>query len=113
MGITASFLNPTFLLLLVAFGVFRATWSVRHYTLFGALGASVLIAFAAPSTFVVIAVITLGWLFPTHRLTSWLRATNRAELARRYLMPISIGTLVAVLIVTKAYRFFTIPGISN
>lgn len=94
-------------------GLLRAAWPTRGYTLLGALGGAAVVAVAAPSTFVVVGIITLGFLYPIHRLTCWLRATNRNEAAHRVLVPASIAVLVTLLVATKAYRFFTIPWISN
>jgi len=109
MPISASFLDVKFLLLLILLGVSRWIWPSRHFVLFGALGSAAVVGFTAPKTFVVITVISLGFLFPLHRLACWARERHTPRWFSDNVIPVGIGLLVSILVLTKAHRHFTLP----
>src|SRR5829696_2245430 len=109
MSLTASFLDLRFLLLLVVLALARWLWPSRGFAVFGALGSAAVVGLAAPTTFLVIAVITLAFLFPVHRMTVRAREREWPAWLRRSLVPAAVGLMVTLLVISKSYRYFTIP----
>ena len=113
MPITASLLDLKFVLLLVLIGVVRAIWPSRHYVIFGALASAAVVALAAPATFLVIAVITVGFLFPLHFLMCTAHERNWSRWISNSLLPVGAVALVALMVGFKVYRFFAIPWLGG
>jgi alginate O-acetyltransferase complex protein AlgI len=113
MSTSASFLDVRFLLLLLVLGTVRWIWPTRNFAFLGAIASAAVVLYAAPATFVVISALTLGVLFPLHRLMHAAHTRNWSTWVRRSLLAIAVGSFVGLLIVSKAYRFFTIPGLTN
>lgn len=113
MILTASLLDFRFVLLLLFIGLLRWMWPSRHYVLFGVLGSALAVSLAAPATFLIIGAITLGFLSPLHRLTWTARERHWPRLLVRSLLAVGVGGMVAVLVVFKSYRHFTVPWLGG
>ncbi len=109
MPLSASLLDLRFLALVVLIGLARAFCPPRHFVLFGVAASALTIALAAPSTFLVIAAITLGFVYPLHRLAGFARTRPWPPALTAALVPAGIGLLVAFLVVSKLHRHFTLP----
>jgi alginate O-acetyltransferase complex protein AlgI len=109
MSIIASFLDVKFLLLLLILGSLRYFVPSRHFTLAGAFGSAAVVGLTAPKTFAAITVITLGFLFPLHRIACWAREHNRSGWFSKSLLPGGVGLLVTLLVLSKSYRHFSLP----
>jgi alginate O-acetyltransferase complex protein AlgI len=96
---TPSLLDFQFFALLVLLCLSRIVWPIRHYAVFGALASATLVALASPATFIVIACLTLFYIFPAHRL---MRAFAAAQAKpNRLLLITSIAGLVSLLVIYK------------
>jgi alginate O-acetyltransferase complex protein AlgI len=113
MTITASLLDVKFVLLLFLIGLLRSIWPSKHYVLFGVLASAAALSFAAPTTFVTIAAITLGFLFPLHRLMWTARERSWPRLLSSSLLLVGIGGMVALLVAFKLHRYFTVPWLGG
>src|SRR5688500_13553632 len=111
--VTASFLDVRFLLLLVLLGLVRWLWPARNFVLFGAVASAAGVFCAAPTTFIAISVITLGFLFPLHRAAVHARERNSPRWVPAVILVAGVGLLTLLLVLSKAYRYFTIPGLGG
>ena len=68
MTVSASLLDLRFVALLAAIALLRPFIPQRFYIGFGAISSALVVGFAAPQTFIVIAAVTLFYLYPLHRL---------------------------------------------
>src|SRR5687768_558775 len=100
MGITASFLDFRFLLLLVALGLIRWLWPSKNFALLGALASAVVVGVTAPSTFVAITGITLGFVYPLHRLSWHGRMKQWPKWATGAIIPVGMAALVLTLVLS-------------
>ena len=86
---------------------------LRYYVIFGALASAALIGLAAPATAVVIAAITLLFVYPLHRLMRYGEAHEWPEPIQRMLLPAGMTVLVGFLLLFKVYRYFTVPWLGG
>lgn len=110
---TASFLDLRFVLVLCLIVLSRRIWPQRFYLQLGVLSSSLLLALAAPKTLIAISSITILLVLPLLMLN---RSTDRLRLptiAKKSLLPISIVIVVALLILFKVYRQFTVPWLGG
>jgi len=110
---TASLLNPHFIAFLVLLCLARAVWPSRHSAVLGAVASAGLVAWASLQTFVVIASLTLFYIYPWHRLmrTSAYRTARPAR--QRLCFALSVAGLVALLVTYKLYLRFDVPGLGG
>jgi alginate O-acetyltransferase complex protein AlgI len=113
MGLVASLLDIKFVLFLGLVGLLRAFWPSKHYIFFGALSSALLIGLAAPTTLVVIAVITILYLYPLARLMVKADQCGWSRGVTALLLFGGIFGLVALLLVFKLYRHFTVPWLGG
>jgi len=109
MHLSASLLDLNFVLLLCIVGMLRALWPRSHYALFVALSSALVVGLASLPTLLAISGITLLYLYPVHRVMHAVRLSKRLNRFSRFLLPLSVCGLVAVLVVFKLYKHFTIP----
>jgi alginate O-acetyltransferase complex protein AlgI len=109
MELSASLLNWKFILLLCGLGLMRAFWPQKQFALLVALSSALVIGMASPKTLLVIAAITLLYLYPLHRLMRAVEKSGCSKAVSRWLLFLGIGALVAFLFLFKLQRFFTVP----
>jgi alginate O-acetyltransferase complex protein AlgI len=109
MEFSPSLLNPIFLGLLVLLGLIRYLWPTRHYALFGAIASAVLIGLSSLSSLLAIAGVTLLFVYPLHRLSRLAVTRSWSPNVSASILPIGILGLVAILVIFKVYRHFSLP----
>lgn len=111
-------LNPTlldtrFVLLLAATGLMRLWFPARWYVPTGVLCSAALLLFSAPTTLVVILVVTLAYLYPIGLAIRRAKSHHSGKrMARRWLW-IGVGGLVLLMVVFKLQRQFSLPFLSS
>jgi alginate O-acetyltransferase complex protein AlgI len=113
MELSASLLNLKFVLLLCCLGLMRAFWPQKHFALLIALSSALVIGLASPKTLLLIATITLLYLYPLHRLMRAVEIRGWSKTISRSLLWLGIAGLVAFLVVFKVQRFFTVPWLGG
>lgn len=106
---SASLLDPKFILFLAGVALLRQVWPQRAYILFCVLSSAALLGFAAPGTLLVIAGITLLYLYPLHRLIRMADEKGWSASARKLLLWGGVAGLVITLVAFKLYRHFSLP----
>jgi alginate O-acetyltransferase complex protein AlgI len=112
MELAASLLNLKFVLLLCGVGLMRALWPQKQFPLLAAASSALVIGLASPKTLVVIAGITLAYLYPLHRLMR-VGDGKWPEAVSRWLLWLAIGGLIAILFLFKLQRYFTVPWLAG
>jgi len=102
-----SLLDVYFVLLLCLVALARRLCPVRYYPVFGAVVSATLVGLASWQTLVVIAGITLLYLWPVHLLWRGMKVSESPY--RKWLLAGSIGGLILLLVLFKTYRLFTVP----
>src|SRR5688572_6267431 len=110
---SASLLDLKFVLLLCGIGLLRWLWPARQYALLGALSSALVLGWAAPKALLVIACLTLLYLYPLHRLYRMAQKRAWSDRARKALLIGGIAGMVLILVVFKLYRHFTLPWIDD
>ncbi len=110
---SASLLDLKFVLLLCGLGVLRTLWPQKHFACFVALSSALVIGVASPKTLLVIAGITLLYLYPLHRVMRAVEERGCSNTASRWWLLLGIGGLVALLFLFKLVRYFTIPWLAS
>jgi alginate O-acetyltransferase complex protein AlgI len=113
MDVSASLLDFRFVALLAAVGLLRGLVPQRLYIAFGVASSALLVGMAAPQTLLVIAAVTLLYLYPLHRLMRVANERGYSEAVSRWLLGLGIGGLVALLLVFKLYKQFTVPWLGG
>ena len=113
MTISASLLDLRFVALLAAIALLRPFIPQRFYIGFGTISSALVVGFAAPQTFIVIAAVTLFYLYPLHRLMRAAGERGYSKLVSKWLLGLGIGGLIALLLIFKLYRNFTVPWLSG
>ena len=106
---SASLLDLRFVGLLAAVGVLRMFVPQRFHAIFGAGSSALLVGLAAPQSLVVIAAVTLLYVYPIHRLLGAARASGYSEEVSKRLLGIGVAGLVVLLVIFKVYRQFSVP----
>jgi alginate O-acetyltransferase complex protein AlgI len=111
MDLSLSLLDVKFVLLMAGLAVLRVFWPQKQYALLMAISSALLIGLGSPKTLLVIAGVTVLYLYPIHRLT---RVTGTAPkgLSRTWLW-LAIGGLVAALFLFKLDREFALPWLGG
>lgn len=109
MNVTASLLDLRFFLLLATIALLRCVVPARWYLLFGIVSSSLVVALAAPLTFLTLTSIAFGVLFPLHRLSVAARSRRGAGWISRLVVPVGVVLLVTLFTVSKLHRNFTLP----
>lgn len=104
-----SLLDVNFVLLLVAVAGCRKLCPTRYFTYFGVCISAVLVAAASWHSFLVIAGVTLLYLYPVHLLSQHWRSDGRHGGKSRVLTAAAIVCLTVALILFKVYRQFSLP----
>lgn len=104
-----SLLDPAFLALLLAVGLLRRWVPAGGQGHFGLLASAGLIGLASPATLAVIAGLALGYLYPTALAIRRLRWSRQQPLRARWLLLAAVLGLVAIMVVFKLDRHFTLP----
>ncbi len=105
----ASLLDLRFIGLMALIGLLRFLIPQRFYVLFGVVASGSLLGWAAPSTFFTITAVTLLFIYPIHRLMVLARNRGASARVKSALLALGIVGLVALLVIFKAYRHFTLP----
>ena len=113
MELSASLLNVKFVLLLCGVGSMRAFWPQKHFAMLVTLSSALVIGLASPQTLLLIAGITLLYLYPLHRLMRVIQNSDRSITVYRWLLWLGIGGLVALLFIFKLQRYFTVPWLGG
>jgi alginate O-acetyltransferase complex protein AlgI len=113
MTVTASLLDWRFVGLLAAVGLVRKFVPQRFYVAFGVTSSALLVGLASPQTLLVIAGVTLLYVYPLHRVMLVVRERGYSETVSKWLLGIGIGGVVALLIVSKLYKQFTVPWLGG
>lgn len=113
MFVNVSFLDATFVALLGLLTLVRVAWPKRYHVSLLCVGSAVLIGMGSVNTLIVMSAITLGFIYPLHRLIK--RAADRQwpAVVARLLLPAGLGGLVALLVVFKIYNEFTLPWVGG
>jgi alginate O-acetyltransferase complex protein AlgI len=113
MNLTVSLLDPRYVLLLCCLPLLRLVWPSRYYL--GLLLAStvVIIGVGSPRTLALITVLTVCFIFPLLLLHRWSRDRRWPAAVSGSILPVGIGTLVLLLLVSKLYAEFTMPWLAN
>jgi alginate O-acetyltransferase complex protein AlgI len=113
MAVSASLLDWRFVALLAAVGLLRRVVPQRFYLAFGIASSAFLVGLAAPKTLLVIGGVTLFYLYPVHRLMRAVSRRGYSGAVSKWLLGLSIGGLIALLLVFKLYRQFTVPWLGG
>lgn len=113
MTLSASLLDWRFVALLAAVGLLRRFVPSRFYIGFGVVSSALLVGLAAPQTLLVIAAVTLLYLYPLHRLMLVVRERGYSEVVSKWLLRLGVGGLVVLLLLFKLYRQFTVPWLGG
>jgi alginate O-acetyltransferase complex protein AlgI len=113
MTVNPSLLDWKFVTLLAIVGLLRRFVPRRFYVAFGAASSAALVGLAAPQTLLVIAGVTLLYVYPLHRLMWAARERGYSQAMLRWLLGLGISGLVAILILFKLYRQFTVPWLGG
>jgi alginate O-acetyltransferase complex protein AlgI len=111
--VSASLLDLKFVLLLCGLGLLRPLWPQKQYAFWVAISSATVIGLASPKTLLVIAGITLLYLYPLHRLMRTAQDRGYSQNIFRFSRWLGIGGLVGLLVVFKLYRQFTVPGLAG
>jgi alginate O-acetyltransferase complex protein AlgI len=106
---SASLLDVRFVAVLTAVGLVRKFVPQRFHALFGVASSSILVGLAAPNTLIVIAAVTLLYLYPLHRLMRAARERKYSEKVSKWLLGTGVTGLVVLLLTFKVYRQFSVP----
>src|SRR4051794_25925781 len=113
MTFAPSLLDIRFVALLAAIGLLRPLVRLRFYVLFGVASSALLVGLAAPKTLLVIAGVTLLYLYPLHRVMWSLRRRGASTTTLKWALGLGVSGLVAVLLLFKVYRHFTVPWLGG
>ena len=106
---SASLLDPMFILFLAGIALLRQVWPDRAYVLFGVLSSAALVGFAAPGTLLVIVGVTLLYLYPLSLLIRMADERGWSAATKKLMLWSGVAGLVIVLVVFKLYRHFSLP----
>ena len=106
---SASLLDPIFILFLLSVALLRTVWPQKSYVLFGVLSSAALLCLAAPGTLFVITGVTLLYLYPISLLIRMADIWGWSAANKRLLLWSGVAGLVMVLVVFKLYRHFSLP----
>src|ERR1700719_497899 len=113
MTLSASLLDWRFVALLAAVGLLRRFVPSRFYIAFGVISSALLVGLAAPQSLLVIAEVTLFYLYPLHRLMRAASDRGYSQTISKWLLGVGIGGLVTLLLIFKLYKHFTVPWLSG
>src|SRR5512138_1014959 len=113
MPMSASLLDIRFLGALCLVILFRLIWPKRFYSVLGAISSAILIGLAAPKTLIAICSLTLFLVVPLRLLSLVVQRRWPSKKAANFAFLASIGALVAVLVIFKAYRQFSVPWLGG
>jgi len=110
---SASYLNLEFVLLVCGLSLLRTIWPDKYYASLLAVSSVLVIGLASPPTLLVIAGVTLFYLYPLHKLQRALEKRGSSKAAYRFWLWLGMGGLVGFLVIFKLERHFTVPYLSG
>ncbi|HZQ47161.1 MAG TPA: MBOAT family O-acyltransferase [Verrucomicrobiae bacterium] len=113
MTFNASLLDLRFTGLLVLVGLLRGVIPQRFYVLFGVAASGLILGLAAPGTFLAISLTTVLVVYPIHRLMRLAEKRGCSPRVSTALLATGVTILVALMVLFKVYRHFTLPWLGN
>jgi alginate O-acetyltransferase complex protein AlgI len=113
MGVNLSLLDVGFVLILIGLGLSRVFWPQKYYSFLLAASSAVVVGLASPKTCLIITALTVLYLYPVHRLMRNAIDKGRRDQVSRVWLPLSVGGLVALLVLFKVYKHFTVPWLGG